>query len=90
MQAEGSTRGSKARLVSPPLYNISCVSFYYYMFGSQVGTLNIYMMMQGKHTRLHNVTGNQGDRWYKLQLPFVRSQGALKGIFKVSYLPYCD
>ncbi|XP_031561958.1 MAM and LDL-receptor class A domain-containing protein 2-like [Actinia tenebrosa] len=83
MHAEGSTRGSKARLVSPSLHNISCASFYYYMFGSQIGTLNVYLKEQGNSTRIEQVTGNQGNQWYKSQL--ILGQDAVNRTFNLVF-----
>ena len=42
----------------------SCITFYYHMYGSGIGTLNIYNC--GK--RLWSMSGNQGNAWKKAQV----------------------
>jgi hypothetical protein len=84
LHADGVSVGAVAHLVSPPLYNMSCLSFYYYMFGSQIGRLNVYTLIQGNYTQLLQLTGNQGNRWYKSKLAL--GQDALYSNFSVSIL----
>lgn len=68
-EASNFQRGVAARLSSPTLYNISCVTFYYHMFGSQIGTFNVYQVVEGNYTRVFQLKGNQGNRWYKREIP---------------------
>jgi hypothetical protein len=84
LHADGLSGGAVAHLVSPPLYNVSCLSFYYYMFGSQIGRLNVYKLIQGNYTQLLQLTGNQGNRWYKSQLAL--GQDALYSNVSVSII----
>lgn len=63
--------GDKARLSSPvysatPLGPLGsqCVTFWYHMFGQDIGTLNVYVRSGGKDQKVWSKTGNQGDKWY--------------------------
>ncbi|XP_031553545.1 uncharacterized protein LOC116290605 isoform X2 [Actinia tenebrosa] len=67
-EASGVKTGAAALFVSPLVYNISCVTFYYHMFGSQIGTFNVYQLVEGNYTRLFQLKGNQGNRWYRAEL----------------------
>ena len=53
--------GEIARLVvTVPNYgNQSCLSFYYHMYGTSAGTLNVY----SGNIKVFSATGNQGDDW---------------------------
>ncbi|KAM9316897.1 MAM domain-containing glycosylphosphatidylinositol anchor protein 1 [Gastrophryne carolinensis] len=69
-------RGDKARLISP-MYNISttkfpspkvsyCVSFYYHMYGKQMGQLNVLLRVTNIGTTDRPVwtqRGDKGNRW---------------------------
>ena len=45
VEASRKGRGQNARIMSPRYrsYGEQCVEFYYHMFGSHIGTLNVYM-----------------------------------------------
>ncbi|KAJ8388157.1 hypothetical protein AAFF_G00146480 [Aldrovandia affinis] len=68
--ATGAQENEVARLVSPQVTTVDadlCVSFWYHMFGSRIGTLHI---KQRKETAegaadilLWTVSGHQGNRW---------------------------
>ena len=57
--------GEKAKLMLTVPYNgkQSCLSFYYHVYGSSAGKLNVY---SGNKT-IFNVSGNQGDNWVMVE-----------------------
>ena len=54
-------RGDKAKLVLtiPNNGEISCLSFYYHMYGASVGTLNVY----SGNSKVFNISGQQSNYW---------------------------
>ena len=58
--------GDTARLIGPSQKATTgkCLKFYYHMYGSNMGRLNIYMK---RHNRLYSsiwsANGNQGNLW---------------------------
>ncbi|XP_067654295.1 MAM and LDL-receptor class A domain-containing protein 1-like isoform X2 [Haliotis asinina] len=65
-EASARKQGDKARILSPTYHDNQemCVKFYYYMYGSSMGTLNVYVK-DGNNTGrpLFSRSGNQGNRW---------------------------
>ncbi|XP_055957691.1 MAM and LDL-receptor class A domain-containing protein 1-like [Patella vulgata] len=61
----------KARLLSP-MYSQSgkeCLQFYYNMYGSTMGTLNVYVRSKGQTGQaVWTLSGNQGKAWIKSQV----------------------
>jgi len=57
--------GEIAKLVVtvPNNGNRSCLSFYYHMYGTSVGTLNVY----SGNIKVFSVSGNQGDNWLMVE-----------------------
>ena len=57
--------GDKAKLVltAPGDGKQSCLSFYYHVYGSSAGTLNVY----NENKTIFNVSGNQGDKWIMVE-----------------------
>ena len=53
--------GDKAKLVLtvPNNGEISCLSFYYHMYGASVGTLNVY----SGNSKVFNISGQQSNYW---------------------------
>ncbi len=51
------------------LPNITCVNFKYHMYGSDMGTLNVYRY-DGQHTLIRSVTGDQGNVWKTVEMNF--------------------
>ena len=55
--------GDKAELdfsvSSSDIGKLSCLKFYYHMYGADINTLNIY----NGNTRAFTKWGNQGDKW---------------------------
>ena len=65
------TRGQKARLVgqSQPSTTGSCLQFYYHMFGSGMGTLNVYARTgNAVGNPVWTKSGNQGNRWIRARV----------------------
>ena len=56
-------QGDKALLISPqlPFSGDMCLSFYYHMYGSKMGVLNV--IVNGKV--LISLSGDQGNKWIK-------------------------
>ena len=68
--------GQFARMISASVlgtaHKCSTLSFYYYMYGNDVGSLNLYLVHDPPPYRLDNavwsVRGNQGKKWIKAEL----------------------
>ncbi|XP_059166542.1 uncharacterized protein LOC131948858 [Physella acuta] len=64
-------QGQRARLQSPlingSLMRATCVTFYYNMYGTDIGTLNVFIKEKGmtttSETLLWTLHGNQGSSW---------------------------
>jgi hypothetical protein len=53
-----------SRTVSQDFSSYKCLIFYYHMFGSDMGTLNVYFRNYTGHNNLQlSFSGNQGDQW---------------------------
>ena len=66
--AYGEKTGAKARIISPTIATdvTRCVEFYYYMFGSRVGSLRaIQLLTTGENLTLWTAKGNQGQKWHR-------------------------
>ena len=63
-------KGFKARLESPSVIksgsSVHCLSFAYFMYGDNVGSLIVYMstIIDGLSLK-YNFTGSKGNRWFK-------------------------
>ena len=80
--AYGEKTGSKARIISPTIATAKtrCVEFYYYMYGSRVGSLSVIMRLTtGEKETLWTSKGNQGQRWHR---GFVKVR---KGIYQIIF-----
>jgi hypothetical protein len=68
-QADENQKGKVARLVSPVVYSQSsahCMTFWYHMSGSHVGTLRVklrYQKPEEYDQLVWMVVGHQGDHW---------------------------
>ena len=64
-----------ARLATPSqtFYNNACFSFYYHMYGAEVGSLKVYT----NDTLVWQLDGNQGNQWIKGQF-FMKSGQIVK------------
>ena len=60
VEASSRTRGSNAKLVSPKYQGADdqCMEFYYHMYGSNIGTLNVYFMVSTTQTQEQNSVHN--------------------------------
>ena len=57
--------GDKAKLVFtiPNNGEMSCLSFYYHMYGASVGTLNVY----NGNSKVFNISGQQSNYWIMVE-----------------------
>ena len=53
---------AKLQFVVPKSYISSCFTFYYHMYGSSMGTLNVF----NGNVTIFTMTGDQGDYWRKV------------------------
>lgn len=77
------TRGDKAKFVSPlrqPTTG-SCMTFWYHMYGSAIGSLNLYSKVSGRENLLWTRSGGKGNVW-RMAMQTVRSTSN----YQVSYL----
>ncbi|XP_071508385.1 MAM and LDL-receptor class A domain-containing protein 1-like [Diadema antillarum] len=71
LDSNGHRAGSKARLISPIIeeqLRPSCLVFWYHMYGSHIGKLNVYAKVNGSalpRRPVWQMTGNQGQRWHR-------------------------
>ncbi|CAH1274186.1 MAMDC2 [Branchiostoma lanceolatum] len=80
----GQSSGKKARLKSPLIFARGdfCLEFYYHMYGSTVGTLNVYRDRSSPRNRVWSMTGNQGNAWQKASVDFSSSSSYVQIIFE--------
>lgn len=45
-----------------------CLSFYYHMYGSHIGTLEVIVASLGTNQTIFTRSGNQGHQWYYMKL----------------------
>ena len=80
--------GDKAWLSSPVILQMSdtiCFSFYYYMYGEDVGTLNVIIRSIDSgsvSSPLWSVFGEKGDFWLKGQIAISVSSDSEVRIFR--------
>ena len=63
--------GDKAVIKSPALLAIyNCLSFWYHMFGVQVGSLNVYLNTNSSilDISVKNISGNHGNYWRYMEV----------------------
>ncbi|XP_054094172.2 apical endosomal glycoprotein isoform X2 [Callithrix jacchus] len=61
-------RGHSAHLLSRPqvpAVSTECLSFWYYLYGPQIGTLRLAMRREGEDTHLWSRSGTHGNRWHQ-------------------------
>nr|KAG5689549.1 hypothetical protein BaRGS_022052 [Batillaria attramentaria] len=63
--------------------NSGCVSFWYHMYGSGMGTLNVYAASSPNSLGqpIWTLSGNQGNKWFKTQVR-LPSQSGVKVVFE--------
>ncbi|XP_052822574.1 MAM and LDL-receptor class A domain-containing protein 1-like [Octopus bimaculoides] len=76
--------GQKAILKTKPFVgNIGSVSFYYHMFGNDMGSLNVYVRSNNSSEKsIGSISGNQGVGWKYLCLPVDKGNGHHEVIFE--------
>ncbi|CAH3118157.1 unnamed protein product [Pocillopora meandrina] len=65
-------QGDKARLVSTQFNGTAsknCFTFWYHMYGSSIGTLNLYQVVGNTETLIWTLSGNKGRQWFNGQVP---------------------
>ena len=68
--------GDKGRLLSNqfPATAGRCLSFWYHMYGSSTGTLNVYILdKDDKSTLVWSKSGEQGDKWIQAKVSLASS-----------------
>lgn len=62
--------GDIARLVSPVFTNVSCLKFYYFMYGMDIGRLEVIMKIgNNAPTKVWFMDGSQGNMWKLAMVP---------------------
>ncbi|XP_066304382.1 fibrinogen C domain-containing protein 1-A-like [Branchiostoma lanceolatum] len=88
VEASGGTPGDSARLISTPLNlgnTIYCLNFNFHMYGTQIGTLNVYAKQRGNSTLGAAIFGRsdfQGNRWKFSELSLPERGGFLQIVFE--------
>lgn len=67
--------GQKAYLKKAFDNYIGSISFYYHMFGKDLGSLNIYIQTNSSKTEITSISDNQVDGWKYLCLPVAVGYG---------------
>jgi len=62
--------GDIVRLISPKMQGAKCMSIMYHMYGSSMGSLIIYMKMNGSETVEWIKSGNHPDQWFEAAVFF--------------------
>jgi len=76
VETSGVPVGDKARLLSRTFPSIKgrCLSFWYHMFGSGMGELNVYLKsVTGAMAKVWSLSGDQGDEWKMAQVTLINS-----------------
>ena len=60
---------------SVPSPNISplCLRFWTHMYGSGIGSLNVYVRQGSKDAKVWGLSGDAGNNWYMAQAPIASS-----------------
>jgi hypothetical protein len=64
--------GARAKLISPVLpVNTTCITFYYHMRGSGIGSLNVYLkrVISPSTVKIWELSTEQGNSWLQGQVP---------------------
>jgi len=88
IEASYKQHDAKARLVSPvykKLSNTGCLSFFYHMWGRDIGTLKVYLRQGSTDTSLFSLDGDQGNQWEKsADIPINLSTNTFQIVFEAS------
>ena len=71
IEASNAQRNQRARLLSPmeTYTGTACLSFWFHMYGSAIGTLNVYKKQGGTLGQpIWKRTRNQGNKWIQGQV----------------------
>ncbi|XP_035670248.1 deleted in malignant brain tumors 1 protein-like [Branchiostoma floridae] len=87
VEASGGAPGDTARLISAPLNteNNICLNFNYHMYGTQVGTLNVYVKQRGSSSLgevIFSRSDFQGDQWKFSELALPKREGFAQIVFE--------
>lgn len=80
-ETSGIDQNKKARLLSRtfPSTNGRCMSFWYHMYGSGMGQLNVYIEpAKGVATKIWSLSGDQGNEWRMKQITLTSSASEFK------------
>ena len=76
MESSDVVTGTKAKLLSrtfPPTAG-RCLTFWYHMYGSGMGELNVYVKpVTGTLRKVSSLSGDQGDAWNMAQVTLISS-----------------
>ena len=72
MEAIGRNHGDRARLISPKMQGPKCLSVWYHMYGSSMGSLIIYLKTNDSEMIQWIKSGNHPDQWLQAAV-FVNS-----------------
>lgn len=71
METSGISEGEKAKLLSQtfPQTGGRCLTFWYHMYGSGMGELNVYIKpITGSLRKVWSLSGDQGNEWKMAQV----------------------
>ncbi|XP_076116199.1 MAM and LDL-receptor class A domain-containing protein 1-like isoform X1 [Mytilus galloprovincialis] len=77
--------GNKARLISPVSLPAEegCLQFWYHMYGSHIGTLNVYVKSNGLlGIAVWSKKGNKGNGWIRGEFPLTKISGNFQIVFE--------
>lgn len=72
-ETSGILKGDQAQLVSRtfPATNGRCMTFWYHMYGSGMGDLNVYVNINSTKHKVWTMSGDQGDEWKMARVTLV-------------------
>ena len=72
----GDTARIQSELFTPTPSKGRCMSFWYHMYGPDIGNLTVYMNVTGTKVLqpLWRLSGNQGNQWFNGKLPIRSTQ----------------
>ena len=80
-ETSGIDQDKKARILSRTFPSTSgrCMSFWYHMYGSGMGQLNVYIEpAKGVATKVWSLSGDQGNEWRMKQITLTSSASEYK------------
>lgn len=83
-ETSGILKGDRAHLVSRtfPATNGRCMTFWYHMYGSGMGDLNVYVNINGTKHKVWTMSGDQGDEWKMARVTLVSKGYQYQVIFE--------